>query len=599
VRRPIFLLTVFAFLLATNGLFAEDSCVNCHGNADSMKAYGYPQFFVTREGVLSQSNMPANCPDCHMGNPAAAQKEEAHQGLLSVKAVGRNWDVVSRDKMDASSLKDWPDLQPRGLSRATQLGPKIFSGGRLRDNPEFRLIIWHDKNPETLAFNPVIAEKTCGKCHTDFVRSFLESPMGGEKGAHLQSQYITWTGKSGPQSCGLWVGPLSKPAQESFTDENRGYFNSHSTMPVSEKDAHNVQRTCNQCHVGCLDCHYIPQKKDASDARKGPHTFSKRPGSLSCYGGGRSFSCHAGPLERRRGDGYLRAEFAQAAPGGKKILEDNADIHMRKGLECLDCHEPNKKTGIHGDIKREVDCGKCHPGIAGAHKKGIHKDLDCAACHTPLIGGYAFNFWTAVGPEGKENPITRIQDYIVDAVPPLLLKNPGGTWIPAHLVPHTSGNIKTDEVRLSGRLLFRDRPDSLVERRYFSNDSYAVTGVARDVDDKDHDIMVWMNIDRIAHATGRSRTCDGCHASTTQKIVTEYAGGSYKDVEDGEYTIIADGRGLRVVDFKGAGGGPAPKGIRPFKDKWELKGDFALPGMKDRALYERMKKEYAVGKFLH
>ena len=163
--------------------------------------------------------------------------------------------------------------------------------------------------------------------------------------------------------------------------------------------------------------------------------------------------------------------------------------------------------------------------------------MDCAACHTALIGGYAFNFWSAVGPRGKENPLTRIQDYLTGATTPLLIKNPKGLWIPVHVVPHLSGNVKAEEVRLSRRLLFRNKPDAEIQRRYVSNDSYAVTELIRNLDEKDRNSMAWLNLDRVAHGTGKARTCESCHASTAQRIAVTFAGGSYKDVEDGEYTI--------------------------------------------------------------
>ncbi len=605
-KRRLFYLLIGVFMIFGSYAYAEESCVGCHGNAEKMKELGYPQFVVTGAGIQAQTKMPASCTNCHMGNPQAATKEEAHKGRLTLTAIGAKWNGVTRDKMNKLDLKDWSNLEPRGQKRATQLGPKLAFKGKLADNPDFRLIIYHDRNPETLAFNPEIAEKTCGICHADIVKSFLKSPMGGGKGAHTQSQYLTWTGPEGLNSCGLWVGSLSKPGQDKFTDENIKNFNKHSTMPIPQNAAYNTQRTCNQCHVGCLDCHMNPQKKDHNDISKGPHTFSKKPTTLSCYGGGKSFSCHAGPLDRRRGDGYFRAEFTQATAEGKKILKDKIDIHMQKNITCVECHEPNKKTGYHGDLTRDVNCAKCHSKTVAAHDKGPHKKVDCASCHSALMGGYAFNFWTARGDAGKENPLTRLQEYYVDAIQPTIIKNPRGVWIPVHVVPHTSGNVKADEVKLSKKLLYRNRPDSKIDRLYFSNDSYAITGLVKNLDNTDHDTIAWLNVDRIAHGTGKARTCESCHASTAQKVTTKFEFGPkgkdflmYKDVEDGEYTILADEKGLRVVDFKGPDGGPMAKGLEPFKDKWDIRGNFALPKIKNKKLYEKVKKEYETGKFMH
>lgn len=571
---------------------SEDSCVDCHGNLAKLRDLGYPQFFVTNEIVKAQSGMPASCDNCHLGNPLAVTKDDAHKGMLVMQVVKeRGGEAVTRSTMRPQDLKDWPKLEAKGGNRATQFLPKLFSDGKFVDNPDYKFIMWHDRNPETFAFNPGIAGKTCGKCHADIVDSFNKSPMGGGKGAHVQSQYRTWTGPTGPQSCGLWVGSLSRPDQDSFTDDNMKLYNLHSTKAINETTFSISQKKCNQCHVGCLDCHYNPGK--------GQHAFVRKPESMSCFGGGKSFSCHAGPLERRRGDGYFRAEFAQSTPQGKKMLNNSPDIHLVKNVACTDCHGPNKESGLHGDLTRDVNCAKCHSAVDSAHAKGPHKHVDCASCHSGLVGGYAFNFWTTTGPAGKENPLTRIQDYLAEAMNPVIIKNPKSQWIPVHVVPHTSGNVKADEVRLSARLLFRNKPDSEIERRYFSNDSYAITGLAGEVDGRDHDTMVWLNLDRIAHGTGKSRGCESCHASNAQKVRVKFGGGSYKDVEDGEYTIIADGKSLRVTDFKSAGQENPAKGLGPFKDKWVLRGDFSFPAIKDKNLYARLKKQYEAGKFVH
>ncbi|MBI5102852.1 MAG: hypothetical protein HZB33_13595 [Nitrospirae bacterium] len=578
--------------------YAADSCVACHADKSKMSGLGHPEFFMPAEEVAKQTHMPASCADCHLGNPDAVSKEEAHKGIVSVKLSDAKFNVIARDSLKPADRELFRQLRSSGENRATGLLPKTVIDGRRRDHPQHNLVLLHDKNPGTLAFNPEIAERTCGKCHAGIVKSFLQSPMGGSKGAHTQSQYRAWTAKTGPQSCGLWTGVLSVPAQDRFSDENMTFYNEHSTMRINDKTAFNNQRTCNKCHAGCLDCHLDLSKKDG-EGQSTAHTFVKKPSSLTCYGGGRAFICHAGPLERRRGDGYIRGEFTQAAESGKDILKKNPDVHLEKNIGCVDCHEPNKKTGAHADLSRSVSCGKCHAKVVSSHENGVHKKVDCASCHTSLIGGYAFNFWSAVGPAGGENPLTRIQDYQTGATRPLLIKNPKGIWIPVHLVPHTSGNVKVEEVKLSKRLMFRNRPDAEIDRRYFSNDSFAVTGLVKNLDEKDHDTMVWMNLDRVAHATGKSLRCDDCHASRTQKIAVKFEGGSYKDLDDGSYAIMADTKGLRVTGFRDSETGTTPKDLIPLKDKWNLKGDFSLPVVKNKKLYRKMLKNYEEGTFSH
>ena len=579
---------------------AKQSCVDCHSDPQRMLSLGYPYFAMTSHEVAAQTRMPASCTDCHLGNSDTMDMDRAHEGLLTVLAIkDGTWDAVRRSLLKIPDKRFLTALEPRGANRADALLPKITSDGLVRNDPDFKLIIWHDRNAETLAFNPLLAERTCGKCHSDIVKKFLMSPMGGGSKAHTQSQYKSWTGPSGPQSCGLWVGTLAQPQQDSFTKDNMEYYNRHSTMPLNGKAACDNQRRCNQCHVGCLDCHYSPRNKNDKDPQTGAHTFTKRPEPVTCYGGGKSFSCHAGPLERRRGDGYIRAEFTQASDEGKKVLKDKPDIHMQKGIYCIDCHEPNRESGMHADLTRNVNCAKCHSSVVEAHAKGTHKNVDCASCHTTLIGGYAFNFWSAVGPKGAENPLTRIQDYLVGAVSPLIIKNPKGIWIPVHVVPHTSGNVKADEVALSKKLIFRNRPDADVDRLYFSNDSYAITALVRHLDDKDRDTMVWLNLDRVAHAAGKSRSCGSCHDSTEQKIESTYSEGSYKDVGDGIYTIFADEKGLRVEFPVETEANPLPKGLAPLKDKWILPGNFALQKVSNVQKYQNLEKTYKTGKFVH
>jgi len=599
IKRLIILAGIIFFIFPYRAS-AMQGCIECHSDLQKMQSLGYPQFTFTAHEIAAQTHMPASCAECHLGNPETLDKETAHRGILTVLAIkDRTWEAVRLSITRSAELNSLPMLVPRGANRAEALMPKIISGDSIKDNPDYKLIIWHDRNADTLAFNPVVAEKTCGACHGDIVKKFLRSPMGGGKQAHTQSQYKSWTGPTGPNSCGLWVGKLAEPDQASFTKQNMDYYNAHSTMPLSERTAYDNQRRCNQCHVGCLDCHLSPQSNNDKDPNKGAHTFVKRPDPVSCYGGGKSFSCHAGPLERRRGDGYIRAEFTQASAEGLRALKDRPDIHMQKGIFCIDCHEPNKKSGLHADLRRDVECSKCHSPVVKAHMKGPHKKVDCAACHTTLIGGYAFNFWSAIGPKGNENPLTRIQDYLVGAISPLIVKNPKGIWVPVHVVPHTSGNVKADEVVLSREIIFRNSPDVTIDRLYYSNDAYAISGLVRDLDNKDHDTMVWLNFDRVAHATGKSRSCGSCHDSTTQTIMTPYTEGSYKDVGEGRYIVIADEIGIRVNLLSEADASPLPEGLEPFRDKWAVGGNFAFPKVKDLANYRKLEKKYTNGKFVH
>ena len=595
MKRFLFLSSFFAVL--TLFLFSSQSdastCVNCHGNKAEMEKLGAPQFSMTQEEVAAQTGMPATCVDCHLGNDKEADKAKAHEGVLGLMvAYKKKVAVKKRSELtgaDADSLKQ---LKNHGGFAGDSLAPRITDkDGKTVKNPDFRLLLYHDRNKETMAFNPEIAKKTCGKCHLPLVESFLKSPMGMGTGSHTQSQYATWTSPSGPQSCGLWTGDLAKPAQDKFTDKNTNIFNKASSMPLNPESSAVNQKVCNQCHVGCLDCHFTPTNKEEGKPKEGVHKFSKKPDAFSCSGAGRGMACHAGPLDRRRGDGYIRGAFSQ--PKWAKALSEKKDVHFVNKMVCVDCHVTNTETKLHGDQVRDPgvgQCAKCHKQQVEAYNKSNHKNVTCEACHTTAIGGYALNFWAPGKLAGVDTPIDRNPDYYIDVdggVAPLILKNPKTKkWNSYHVVPHISATIADGEkIKLSKKVLYRNSDDVKIDRKYYSNDAFAVTADVKG-DDTDKRIMAWLNLDKVAHATGKSRTCESCHASTDQKIVIPFKWSdkpeaAYKDVLEGSYTVVADKKGLRIDDIKGGpkgdGSASVAKGIAQFVGKWNVPGKYVLP----------------------
>ena len=74
-------LTVVVLLLTAQFSGAADNCRSCHENRQAMEKSGYGHFTVTQQEVETQSRMPASCSGCHLGDPGAANKEQAHKGL--------------------------------------------------------------------------------------------------------------------------------------------------------------------------------------------------------------------------------------------------------------------------------------------------------------------------------------------------------------------------------------------------------------------------------------------------------------------------------------------------------------------------------------
>ncbi|MBI5043766.1 MAG: hypothetical protein HZC10_08095 [Nitrospirae bacterium] len=547
---------------------------------------------MTHEEVQAQTGMPATCVDCHLGNDKEADKAKAHEGVLGLMvSMRKKVDIKKRSDLTGADAESVKQINDHGGFPGDRLAPRITDkNGKTVKNPDVRSFIYHDRNQATAAFNPEIAKKTCGKCHPQQFETFLKSPMGGGKGAHTQSQYVVWTGPAGPQSCGLWTGDLAQPAQDKFTDKNTNIFNKASSMPLTPEASAVNQKVCNQCHVGCLDCHFAPTNKEEGKPKEGVHKFIRKPDTFSCYGSGRTMMCHAGPLDRRRGDGYVRGNFAQ--PKWVKELKEKKDVHFVNKFVCVDCHVTNSETKLHGDQVRDPGvntCAKCHKQQVEAYNKSRHKNVTCEACHTTAIGGYAFNFWAPGKTAGVDMPLDRNPDYYIDldgGASPLLLKNPKDKkWHPYHVVPHISATIAEGEkIKTSGKIKFRNKPDVDIARSYYSNDAFAITADVKG-DETDKRIMAWLNLDKVAHATGKSRTCESCHASTDQKIVIPFKWDgppeqAYSDILNGSYTIVADKKGLRIDNIKGTGGGAPPNGLAQFVGKWNVPGNYTLPAIK-------------------
>ena len=617
--RRILLLSVLTLIFATffyrNG-FAEETntCLQCHSDAKRMKDFGYPEFTMTRDDVEKQTGMPATCEMCHQGNPNDNTVEGSHKGVLGLSVVMKKGAIsIPRRELKGEDRESIKSLRPKGDFAGNALFPRVMGkDGKLALNPRISVIQWHDKDINTIAFNPGIAEKTCGTCHPEEVKSYMKTEMGLTL---TMRQYVTWFSPAGPQSCGLWTAGKTKPDNDHFTLRNMEEYNTVSTAPLDREQAFSNQRNCNICHAGCLDCHYTPFNKEAGDGRGKPneagvHTFSFKPPVLSCMGGGRAQICHAGPLERRRGDGFMKGGFAKKAvadPGdlNSKRYSDTPDAHYAAGITCVDCHRGNHKTHNMGDRIRDPEpaqCARCHKHEVSAHSKGVHKYLSCEACHTPLVAGYAFNFWAPGKRFGMNTPLDRHQFYNVNAMAPVLLRNKNGQWDPYHIVPHISADVKKEYVRLSGRLLFRSRPDVNMVRQYPSDDAFAVTGVYES-GGGEGTVMAWLNIDKVAHAITKSRTCDSCHgadgtqADGTQRVTVDYKWmakpeAAYKNVLSGHYAVVADKKGLRIEDISGADGKTVPEGLRPLIGKWDLRGDFSIPRIKNKKAYEREKLRY-------
>ncbi len=584
-KRVVFALTLgfIVLLIAGNKSTAQqkfqevNSCLECHSNAAKMKEMGFPQFVVTQQEMEKQTTMPASCTDCHLGNPKNSTKEGAHKDMLRLYYVRtKGFQALTRDKLEKYRPES---LEPRGKNMMDELMPMIEKEGKLVKDPDANVILFHDKKRETLEWDHSISEKTCGTCHPKQVEEFRKTAMGNNTKQRL---YKEWADKKmGPHNCGPWFG------------ENYEAIAKNTTVPFTPDMNAINQKHCNRCHVGCLDCHYSPKKKDSNDPALGPHTFAKKVSPQSCYGGGRGSICHAGPMDRRRGAGYIGGDYSK--PEGA-----TPDVHYTKGLLCTDCHETqrtNKKL-LHGEIKRQVDCSKCHEKAVKHVKRSVHKNVSCESCHIQNVSGYAGTFWGPGKVAGVDTPFRKYLGYYGVMKEPVLIRSQKGKWIPvkpyamAVMNQKTAGELKPGLAwRFPVNLPYLERTD----------DAYAFVGLLSGMPENDN-VLAWIQMDKVSHKYGKSRSCESCHTKDgeqRQEVSWRYTDPG-ADPFNGKHTVIANKDGLFIRDMHAAADIKVKEGWKlssfaPWyylKDKWEVKGDFSIPPIKKKAVYEKERSGY-------
>ncbi|NTW98758.1 MAG: cytochrome C [Geobacteraceae bacterium] len=561
---------VFVFigiLLATvQFVSASDSCVTCHSDAKRMSALGAAALTVSGQEVENQSRMPAGCSDCHLGNPAADGKVEAHVGLARLL-------VVRKKGLTA-------DPAPRSVALQYGTNPinRLYIGaeknGMITKDPSVAAISWHDKRRDTLTQDFSLLKKTCGKCHEKEFSEFSKSTMGTNG---KQSQYGGWLDpRRGPHNCGPWF------------EGNFERMQATTSVPMSGEGHLINQKVCNTCHVGCLDCHFNPSPKNAGDLSKGAHSFVKTPPAESCYGNGRASICHAGPEDRRRGAGYFGGSFS--FPEGNE-----ADVHLKAKVGCLDCHDSTKTNASigHATVRRRAgdSCVRCHAGLVKNHAASSHRNLSCEACHIRQVAGYQGTYWGPGTIAGAATPYFKFKAYYGYMPEPILIKDQKGRWIPVKPFPMAVMNQKESPFRPGLQWRYpAELPD--LQR---TDDAWAYVGLFDGLPENNK-ALLWLQIDKMSHKLGKSRSCDSCHSdplgAQRRQVTWEYSDPGATPFSGG-HTVVADRNGLFIRDMRSENIQPETgytlSAFAPWlylKDKWQVKGDFAIPVIKDRKRYE-------------
>jgi hypothetical protein len=592
------------------------SCLACHADKTMMRSLGHPGLYVGGDHIVAQESAMVywanslevpRCVSCHLGNPRDYSLTGAHRGLLGPWfMLSRKRVLKRRRQLSRGERKQVKVLRPTGPWDVAWV-PKFWdaSANKWKYDPALYMVLWHDHNPRTAAYNPLIAAKTCGHCHPNETSSFSRSPMGageylkGVRETVTQPQYTDWLAGTGPHSCGIWIGKLAEPDLAAFSPHNLERSNRVMTRKITPLMMAVTQRNCNKCHVGCLDCHYYPGRNsrllrpghssgtflndvygDPQKTYGGVHRMVRRPTVLSCMGGGRGYVCHAGPLERRRGDGYVRGSLAMP-PWDPQAKDRHQDVHYVNGVQCIDCHTPDFARHGHSALVRDPApqaCRRCHPRQVEAWQRGKHKKVRCEACHTSVVFGYGWNFWVPGQERGIKTTIARHSAYQKGAIAPILIPDPEGMWAPYNPIPHIAANIRPEAFRNSrlqtqmGLVVYRSafnrhgRPLGLhgakITRAYRSSDAFVVTALypSRVNPGNEGHVMAWIALEKVAHLTSgrthKSRSCRSCHTPTGQQqaqVSFRWLGQAkhmYQDVHHGQYLIVADKLGIRVVNFQ-------------------------------------------------
>jgi hypothetical protein len=292
--------------------------------------------------------------------------------------------------------------------------------------------------------------------------------------------------------------------------------------------------------------------------------------------------CHAGTMERRRGDSYLGREFSE--PAGLP-----EDVHVKEKLECVDCHQSG--PGGMGHIERKATCQDCHIEVEQAMVASVHKDVSCEACHVKILGGYEMTSWGPGEILSEPNPFKKYSLYYGPQGPPILIKDQDQRWIPVKIWPNSAGGINEAVAPKQG-LTFR-WPEGETQDAYAQLGTFSFPG-------GNNNYLAWLQVDQVAHPIGKSRTCGSCHDRVTQvaRVTWEYYDSQGAEPFTGRQKVVAGKDGLHVKNIKATSDIELlPDGkIEYFAawlrlgDIWKTTGDFAIP-KSDPAKYRKLERD--------
>jgi hypothetical protein len=179
---------------------------------------------------------------------------------------------------------------------------------------------------------------------------------------------------------------------------------------------------------------------------------------------------------------------------------------------------------------------------------------------------------------------------------PILIKDQKGRWIPVKPYPMAALNLKGADLAPG----LHWRYDASLGDLQRTDDAWEYVWLVGGLPENNK-ALLWIQMDKVSHKYGKSRSCASCHdlpdGEQRQRVTWEYSDAGALPFT-GSHTVSAGKKGIRIRDMKSeqveVSAGFRLSSLAPWvylKDKWEISGDFSLPALKNRKLYQAGKDQ--------
>ena len=233
------------------------------------------------------------------------------------------------------------------------------------------------KNMILIPGNNLDAARSCGttNCHPDIPQRVKSSLMSTLSGMIAVDHYVF--GETNSLSEISHVHDLKQTAADNhLRDLCASCHLGNSKIETGPVTQLSRGGGCNACHLNYSNSAFLAHKEYHSSGSKNDFKFTSHPALSIEVSDGHCFGCHSrsGRISTNY-EGWhetLLDEHDSLNKPGYRILEDHRvftfvedDIHHRKGLACIDCHNSNELMGdgniyAHKEDQVQVACEDCH-----------------------------------------------------------------------------------------------------------------------------------------------------------------------------------------------------------------------------------------------